>query len=62
VEQKQSNIKSYLPTKNERLVFVQGKVPESLYNAVKAELEKHDLSWSEFLIAVSKRFVEDLRK
>lgn len=54
-------ITDYLDKREEQLVFIQGKIPRSLYDELKTELNRLDISWSKYLIAVSRRFVEEVK-
>ena len=54
------SIKDYLP-KKEKKVFIQGRIPESLYLELKDRLAEMGLSWNQYLEAVGKRFTDELK-
>lgn len=55
-------ITDYFHKKETDLVFIQAKIPRSIYDALKVELEKRKISWNKYLIAVSKRFLDEMKR
>jgi hypothetical protein len=54
-------LKDYLPKKTE-VTLVQARIPKDLADRMKPFLNKNELSWSDFLIASVKKFIDEQKK
>jgi hypothetical protein len=52
------SLRSYLPERKKK-VPVQGRIDHDLYEKMKAQLEKDNLTWGDFVEAASKKYLEE---
>lgn len=55
------SIKDYLPRKQQN-TLIQARIPKDLADRVKPLMDKNDLSWSDFVVACVKKFIDENQK
>lgn len=52
------SITDYIPTEEEK-VLIQAKIDKSLHTAVKAQLDKDGLGWTDIMVASLKKYLDE---
>ncbi len=53
-------IREYFGKQNKNKTFIQGRVEQELYDAIKAILDREQISWSKYLEATGRQFVAEM--